>query len=242
MREYTSSSAIANHYDKCFADSELFRFDSQFLAKHIKSGEKVLDLGCGTGRHICLLSSKNCNITGVDMSSDMLRIAKQKIIEKNLQCNLIQADIRNLPFSDHCKFDCVLLMFSTLGLIPGNSARLSIIKNIKPLLKEHGRIYLHLHNFKYHKHKMMHLSRGILNRLKGMSKSGFEPGDHIVKNYRGILDLRIHSFTIDEIKSIADSAGYKLEFLEGLNDNRNGFCNSANINTAANGFFAIFKK
>ncbi len=41
------------------------------------SNLKILDLGCGSGKHDILFAKENFNVCGVDMSEDMITIAKQ---------------------------------------------------------------------------------------------------------------------------------------------------------------------
>lgn len=72
-------------------------------ALQIKSGMKVLEVGCGTG----LLSHKikkyypTCNITGVDLDTCNIEYANKKSQELNLQCNFLCGDVADLPFEDN---------------------------------------------------------------------------------------------------------------------------------------------
>src|SRR5437879_7199470 len=74
------------------------------------SGEgKLLDLGCGGGRHFETLASLGWRLTGVDESEDQLRVAG----ERQIASALMHADARALPFAD-ASFDAVTaLMIST---------------------------------------------------------------------------------------------------------------------------------
>lgn len=68
-------------------------------------GEKALDLGCGTGIYSYLLLERGLNVTGIDISSEMLNVAKVKRGEENV--NFVQGDIHSLPFADGT-FDLVI--------------------------------------------------------------------------------------------------------------------------------------
>lgn len=63
-----------------------------------KQGEKVLDLGCGTGIYSLWLSEQGVNVTGIDISSEMLKKAKSKAEDKNQIIEFIKGDIHSLPF------------------------------------------------------------------------------------------------------------------------------------------------
>ncbi|WCN36258.1 class I SAM-dependent methyltransferase [Aneurinibacillus uraniidurans] len=72
-----------------------------------KSGEKVLDIGCGTGIYSLLLASKGVNVTGIDISTAMLKKAKEKAEKSRQAISFLEGDIHHLPFADHT-FDLVI--------------------------------------------------------------------------------------------------------------------------------------
>lgn len=68
------------------------------------SFNKLLDVGCGTGNLLSLISSRyEVQIVGIDLSQDMLNIAQDKLDEN---ANLIIGDSENLPFNND-SFDIV---------------------------------------------------------------------------------------------------------------------------------------
>ena len=48
---------------------------------------KILDVGCGTGRHSIELSKRGYSVTGIDLSESQLACAREKAIKENLQIN-----------------------------------------------------------------------------------------------------------------------------------------------------------
>jgi SAM-dependent methyltransferase len=58
---------------------------------------RCLDLGCGTGVHLPLLRELGWRVTGVDISADMLRRARERAAP---DCDLVRADLSVLPFPD----------------------------------------------------------------------------------------------------------------------------------------------
>jgi ubiquinone/menaquinone biosynthesis C-methylase UbiE len=75
-------------------------------------GEKVLDIGCGTGEHLLLFMKKGCDTTGVELSPHMLDIAKQKLGNR---ADLYMEKAEDLPFPDN-EFD-IVTMISSLEFI-----------------------------------------------------------------------------------------------------------------------------
>src|SRR5688500_13655039 len=66
----------------------------------LNAGGRVLELGCGTGRVSLPLARAGVRLVGVDRSSAMLALARQRLHRGRLhrQLGLVQADIRHLPF------------------------------------------------------------------------------------------------------------------------------------------------
>ena len=62
------------------------------------AGERLLDIGCGTGNSLQFFNEKWCSLTGIDSSADMLEVARQKYGDR---VELILADSRDITFSDN---------------------------------------------------------------------------------------------------------------------------------------------
>ena len=69
---------------------------------------RCLDLGCGTGFHIPALLERGWTVTGVDISEDQLRLARDRAHDR---AELLQADAADLPFDDG-SFDLVFSAFT----------------------------------------------------------------------------------------------------------------------------------
>lgn len=68
----------------------------------------VLDLGCGTGRHVVHLRAKGFQVTGLDNAPTGLKLTREWLQHENLEAGLILADMRQpLPF-ENGSFDAVL--------------------------------------------------------------------------------------------------------------------------------------
>ncbi len=73
-----------------------------------RGGERLLDVGCGTGDHLLLFRRKGCDVTGIDPSPFMLDVARRKMENR---AELRQGTAEDLPFSDN-EFDIVTLITS----------------------------------------------------------------------------------------------------------------------------------
>jgi len=69
---------------------------------------KILDVGCGTGRHSIELSKRGYPVTGIDLSASLLIKAREKAKKHNLVIDFQKRDARNLPFNS--KFDVAIML------------------------------------------------------------------------------------------------------------------------------------
>jgi len=103
------------------------------LAEHV-TGTRALDFGCGTGRSSRLLRKLGFNVTGVDVSEDMLRIARG--VDPSGDYRLVPGD--NFDELDVGTFDLVLSAF-TFDNIPG-AMKARIFRDLGKLLAQNGMI------------------------------------------------------------------------------------------------------
>jgi len=69
-------------------------------------GARVLDVGCGTGRHSVALAEAGLSVTGVDVSRRFLDIAAERARAAGVRASFFQVDARQMPFDD--EFDAVI--------------------------------------------------------------------------------------------------------------------------------------
>ena len=66
----------------------------------IQPGERVLEVGVGTGINLSLYP-KNCSVTGIDFGGSMLEIARERAERKDIRnVRLLQMDAADLKFAD----------------------------------------------------------------------------------------------------------------------------------------------
>lgn len=88
---------------------------------------QVLDVACGTGDMVVSLAEQGCTVTGVDLSEEMLNIARQKIASADFQI----ADAEHLPFADG-EFDAVTCAFGVRNFVHLEQGLNEMLRVLKP--------------------------------------------------------------------------------------------------------------
>lgn len=73
------------------------------LVRHLKAGDTVLDVGCGSGRDLCWLKAHGFNVTGFERSTGLAILAR-----KRAGCEIIEGDFEVFDFST-LNVDAILL-------------------------------------------------------------------------------------------------------------------------------------
>jgi len=93
-------------------------------------------LGCGTANHLISFIEKGYQVTGVDASVQMLKIASQKLNELNLKAELLNEKLQIYQLNR--KFDAVLCLFSVIDYITQKRDLLLVLKNIARHMKRNS--------------------------------------------------------------------------------------------------------
>jgi ubiquinone/menaquinone biosynthesis C-methylase UbiE len=177
--------------------------DIKPLSRFLSAGTRVLDIGCGNGRVYHMVTKHQAGYVGVDQSKKLISVAKGKNPDAVFQV----ADMRDLPF-EHESFDCVFA-FASFHHLPSNEDRLRALRETRRILRENGKIVMlnwHLQS-DWAKEKY---AQGDWHKLAGHG-SNFSERDILIpwmdaqKNNLG--NRYYHSFTFDELTSLASSAG-----------------------------------
>ena len=113
--------------------------ECDFMEKEIRFNKslKILDIGCGTGRHSVELARRGYNMTGIDLSESMLKKAREKAIKLDLNVTFMKCDARQLPFT--AEFDLsIMLCEGAFPLMETDEMNFLILKIAANALKGPG--------------------------------------------------------------------------------------------------------
>lgn len=123
---------IAAYYDKVIGKGyETNEYIRKKINRYNKNVKTVLELGCGTGSNM-LHFSKDTDLTGIDISGKMLKIAKKKLP----WCKFYRQDIRTFSFNK--KYDLIICLYDTLNHVLLFSDWKRIFENVNKHLNNKG--------------------------------------------------------------------------------------------------------
>jgi len=115
--------------------------ECDFIEQEIGRNKKtrILDIGCGTGRHALELARRGYKVVGVDLSESQLRRAKEKAAEQNLQIVFRKRDARKLLFRH--EFDlAIMLCEGAFPLMETDEMNFRILQGAAQALKSGGKL------------------------------------------------------------------------------------------------------
>lgn len=189
----------AGIYDSLFGqDDPFYAFEYSLLDRVISIRSKVLDLGCGTGRHAIHLAKRGNEVTGLDLSANMIEHAKKNALSAQQNVMFLKGDMADLsPFAD-CTFDFVICLYQSFGYVPTKGKRAQVAREVHRVLCPGGTAIFDVYNLFYDFSQPRYW--GFLFRtFFGLIGKGLESGDNISSELNG-ANTYCHLFAPRELK------------------------------------------
>ncbi len=121
-----------------WADKTVSEVDRFMTMLKPRGDERVLDMGCGTGRHALELARRGLSVVGVELLEANVAVGTAAAEEQSLSVELVQADLRELEF--HEQFDIVVTFNDGgIGYFESEAENLRTFEVISRALKHGGR-------------------------------------------------------------------------------------------------------
>ncbi|EDL63705.1 class I SAM-dependent DNA methyltransferase [Bacillus sp. SG-1] len=117
----------------------------QAQAEHYSvEGKGLLDIGCGTGELSLRLLKQGYSVTGIDLSEDMLFIAREKAESEGLDLPLFQQDMSELEGLG--QFDIITVFCDSLNYLDSEEKVFNTFKKVKEHLDDQGIFLFDVHS------------------------------------------------------------------------------------------------
>ncbi len=157
---------------------------------------RILDIGCGTGRHALELARRGYEVVGVDLSESQLQRAREKAAGQDLRLTFLKHDARDLPFRS--EFDlAIMLCEGAFPLMETDEMNFRILQGAAAALKPRGKLIFTTLNGLF---PLFHSVKEFLDSEKG------ESGAACVQSSFDLMTFRDHNIT-----TVVDDLGNKKE-------------------------------
>lgn len=197
-------------------------FADSLIQKYCPGAERVLDLCCGTGEHAIKMTELGYQVTGVDLSKDMLAIAGEKAEKAGLSIDFIRGDVHDFKVSR--QFRAAYCLGYTLLYMTTHQKAIDFFKAVNRILEPGGIFIVDFINGwsiadEWHKDKATYRfddatiflsEQAVLDRKRRIKHVEFQ---YLIDNHNGQVktvfaeeDLRI--FFEDEVGLLLASCGF----------------------------------
>jgi SAM-dependent methyltransferase len=177
---------------------------------HLEPGARMLDVGCGPGRHALALARRGREVHGVDLSPDFVELARAAASAEGLPATFEVLDVRDLSFD--ATFDAVIcLCQGGFGLLGGRDEP-EVLRRIVRAARPGGRVALSAFSAYF---ALRHLEDG----------EAFDPATGVLHEHTTLRDasgserpaeLWTTCFTARELELLAAGAGLRVEGVHGV--------------------------
>ncbi len=144
MKENQTIYDDAEFYDLVhggFVEPETLAFYEDKIARY---GSPVLELACGSGAYVIPLAEKGVTIVGVDISDEMMNLAKKKAAARNVSIDVRKGDMRDFELNQ--KFPLILLLGNSFQHLSTHSDIAKCFSAVRNHLTPNGRFIVEVFN------------------------------------------------------------------------------------------------
>jgi SAM-dependent methyltransferase len=118
----------------------LFQWEQEFYGRFLRSGDRVLVVGCGSGRDLVALLEQGYRAEGLEPVAACADLARTRVARRGLTATIHTADITTARLDE--RFDAVIFSWFCYSYIPLRARRLAVLGGVRGRLAPGGRILI----------------------------------------------------------------------------------------------------
>lgn len=170
-------------YEKLYANRDEKEAQQlvEFLVDELELNKcsKILDLGCGRGRHSINLNRKGFKVKGIDLSPQAIKTAREKV--KDMGLKNISFEVRDMRSPLDETFDAIVNLFTTFGYFESDTENACVFDSVVKMLKPGGIFVLDYLNAQKVKESYKPSDSGEFHDIK-YDIQRYIKGDSIIKD------------------------------------------------------------
>jgi len=205
------------YMNNVFTKNTLAEVDFVIEELKLSPGIRILDMGCGTGRHSIELARRGYSVTGVDISSGMLAEARKTARKAGVEVEWIHADATEFK-SDRLYDAAICLCEGAFGLLGKSDdplkQGLSILQNINRALKPDSRLMMTVLNglALIRKYKQEDVEKGVFDPV---ALAETYPMEYDTPQGKKSMMVRERGFAPTELRLMLGQTGFELDHVWG---------------------------
>lgn len=204
-------------------DAEAERNAPSILALlNLPPNARILDLGCGAGRYARAFARRGHQVTGVDLSADLLEVAREKSPDTPGRPTYVRWDLRQLPF--FAQFEGAVSLFTSFGYFPRREDDLAVFQGAHRALVPGGRLVFDFLNEAQVRAELEPSSEALTERfrleLERWIVEDAPDGPRVHKRVRAFwrdtglpatsFEEQVRLYAASEIDALLEEAGFRL--------------------------------
>ncbi len=193
-------------------DAGFYHWERLVVERFVRPADRVLVIGCGTGRDLVAFARIGCAVTGIEPIASARAVAEQALRDRDLSGVVVPGYVEEWPVAG--EFDVISLLSCPFSYIPGSDRRVAMLRGACAHLTPGGRIalaFLPSSNAGVRSERSLAIGRwvGRLCRTDWHIASG----DAFLRVHDQPLTFTYeHYFTVDELTREAGRAGLRVAF------------------------------
>jgi ubiquinone/menaquinone biosynthesis C-methylase UbiE len=182
---------------------------------HWSPGSRILDIGCGAGRTTLPLAQLGYRVTGIDISSPMVRQARSLDYLRGLNATWGTGDATDLSFLDN-SFDGLLFSYNGIELVPGIEGKTQVLREAWRVLKPGGHLIFTTHALealnRYAPFRLRQLFRFCIARLLRQPIQEMEVGEVLYDPEQNLEVYYLQVISPRTFRKILSQIGFDLVY------------------------------